>query len=244
MRSCSAALPGPVHPVQVFARDTGFHKPPRRGRFVRQRIPVAIAQDETLGFVQRLSVRRAVEAPVEAASPQVGESLQAAPDQRRRDVGVAAFPHDLVVEHEPVPVLDDADRNAELGLPAGLALGDPPGVLLEDREHLLAVRNLVPPQNAALDLAREAPCVAKKAVDLAQSGLGAGPAGPQRRERSLRPVRDLERGVQIGPDIVRPVPPLLRLVRPALQRFDIAPEMLPLPPSGHAAFAAGPRLST
>ena len=111
-------------------------------------------------IVQRLSVRRTVEAPVEAASPQVRERLQAALDQRHRHVGVAACPHDLVVEHEPVPVLDDADRTAELGLPAGLALGDPPGVLFKDREHLLAVRNLLPPQHAAVDLAREAPCVA------------------------------------------------------------------------------------
>ena len=44
---------GPVHLVQVFAGDTGFDQPPRRRVFVRQRIPVAIARDETLGFVQR-----------------------------------------------------------------------------------------------------------------------------------------------------------------------------------------------
>ena len=58
-------------------------------------------------------------APVEAASPQVGERLPAALHQRNRDVSVAARPHDLVAEHESGPVLDDVDRNAELGLLAG-----------------------------------------------------------------------------------------------------------------------------
>ena len=49
-------------------------------------------------------------------------------------------------EHEPVPVLDEADRNAELRGPAGLACGDPPSVILvRDRRlqligHLLARR--------------------------------------------------------------------------------------------------------
>ena len=127
--------------------------------------------------VQRLPVRRAVETPVEAASPQVRERLQAALDQRRRDVGVAAAPHDLVVEHEPVPVLDDADRNAELGLLAGLALDGPPGVLLEDREHLLAVRNRLPLQHAAVDPVREAPCVAKKTIS---SKAASGQSPPAR----------------------------------------------------------------
>ena len=219
----------------------------REGRFrlalpLGRRFPAFLRQSiQFQQTVQRLPVRRAVEAPVEAASPQFGNRLQAAPDQRRRDVGVAAAPHDLVVEHEPVPVLDDADRNAELGLPAGLALGDPPGVLLEDREHLLAVRNLLPLQHAAVGPVGEPPCVARKAVDLVQSRAGADPAGPQRRKRSLRPVRDPARGGQIGPDVVRPGPPLLRFVRPALQRFDSAPAVLPLPPSGHAGAAAGPR---
>ena len=81
-----------------------------------------------------------------------------------------------MVAHEPAPVLDDADRNAELDFLAGLALDDQPGVLLEDREHLLAVRNLIPLQHAAVDLVGEAPCVAKKTVDLVQSGFGAVPA--------------------------------------------------------------------
>ena len=207
-----------LHPGMLPARR-------REGRFrlalpLGRRFPALLRQSiQFQQTVQRLSVRRTVEAPVETASRRFGKRLQAALDQRRRDVGVAAAPHDLVVEHEPVPVLDDADRNAELDLLAGLALDDPPGVLLEDREHLLAVRNLLPPQHAAVDPVREAPCVAKKAVDLVQGGFGAIPVGPQRRKRSLRPVRDPARGGQIGPDIVRPGPPLLRFVHPALQRF-------------------------
>ena len=95
-------------------------------------------------------------APVETAGPQVGERLPAALEQWNCDVGVAARPRDLVAEREPVPVLDDADRNAELNLLAGLALGDLPGVLLEDREHFHPLRGRLPLKHAAVDLVREA----------------------------------------------------------------------------------------
>ena len=62
-------------------------------------------------IVQLLSVRRAVEASVKAAPAQVGERLPAAPHQRNSDACAAAGPHDLVAEHKPVPVLDDANES-------------------------------------------------------------------------------------------------------------------------------------
>ena len=63
----------------------------------------------------------------------------------------------------------------------------------------------------------------------------------QRRKRSLRLVRDPARGGQARQDILRPGPPLLRFIHPAGQRFDIAPMVPPLLPSGHAEAAASPR---
>ena len=43
--------------------------------------------------------------------PQVGERLPAALDQWNSDVCAAAGQHDPAGEHEPVPVLDDADES-------------------------------------------------------------------------------------------------------------------------------------
>ena len=66
-------------------------------------------------------------------------------------------------------------------------------------------------------------------------------AGLQLRERSLRIFRDPARGGRIRADILRPGPPLLRFVHPAVQRSDIAPTVPPLLPSRHAGAAASPR---
>ena len=40
-----------AHPIQVFVRDTGFDQPLRRGRFVRQRIPIAMRRDERQSLI-------------------------------------------------------------------------------------------------------------------------------------------------------------------------------------------------
>ena len=53
-----------------------------------------------------------------------GTPLVAAFDQLNRDVRVGSLAHDLAAGHEPVPVLDGADRNAELDWRPGLALGN------------------------------------------------------------------------------------------------------------------------
>ena len=45
-------ISGIMHSVQILPRDSGFNQPPHRGRFVRQRVPVAIARDEAIGFVE------------------------------------------------------------------------------------------------------------------------------------------------------------------------------------------------
>ncbi len=85
-----------------------------------------------------------VEAAVEAAGAKVGEPLHRPFDQRRCVAGVAALPHDPVVQDEPVPV--HGDRHAQPMAGPGLALGHPARVRLEDRERLLAVRNRLAPE--------------------------------------------------------------------------------------------------
>ena len=77
-----------------------------------------------------------MDAFVEAADPRRETPLVAAFDQRNRDVRVGALAHDLASEREPVPVFDDANRNAEIHWRPVLAIGNPVGVLLEDRELL------------------------------------------------------------------------------------------------------------
>ena len=181
-----------------------------------------------------------MEAPVEAAPPQVGERLPAALDQRNRDVGVAAGPHDLAAEHEPVPVLDDADRNAELDRLAGLARGDPAGVLLENREHLLPVRNLLLSENAALDLVREAAHMGGEPGDPVRNRLGAARA-LQRLQRALGLAGQRQARLQIGPDGIRTGALQRRRPHGVEQNADRALPMPPLAPSGNAERPAGPR---
>jgi len=66
-------------------------------------------------------------------------------------VHVRALPHRPVMQHEAMPVLRDARRNARPDRGSGPALRDPPGVGPEDREHPLLLRNLPALQQAAVD---------------------------------------------------------------------------------------------
>ena len=170
-------------------------------------------------------IRRRVEAAVEAAGPKVGEPLHRPFNQRRRMAGVAALPHDPAVQDEPALVLDHGDRHAQLLAHAGLALGHPAGVRLEDREHLLAVRDGLAPEQPAPSLLELAARMAKIALELAcqrvlagrqrqlgglrQRRLGApGQAGAQ-RQIPLDPPRMLA----AAPRHAHPVEPLLDLPR-------------------------------
>ena len=96
-----AVQPDPVQTAVLQAVDRRLHSGVlatgrREGRLrlalaLGGRQPALLRQGVRIQqLVQLLAVRRAVEAPVEAAGPQVGERLQAALDQRHRGVGVAA----------------------------------------------------------------------------------------------------------------------------------------------------------
>ena len=62
-------------------------------------------------------------------------------DDRHRNIGIAPFPQNLVVKDELVLVFNHAYGNSELHRTASLALRDPAGVFLENREHFLIVRD-------------------------------------------------------------------------------------------------------
>lgn len=53
--------------------------------------------------------------------------------------------------YESVPVLDDADSQPKLNRHSGLALTDPFGVWLENREDFLRMGNLLPLKNPPRD---------------------------------------------------------------------------------------------
>ncbi len=146
-------------------------------------------------------IRRRVEAAVEAAGPKVGEPLHRPLDQRRRMAGVAALPHDPAVQDEPALVLDHGDRHAQLLAHAGLALGHPAGVRLEDRERLLAVRDGLAPEQPPRNLLELAARMAKIALELARQRVLAGrqrpaPASPRRARPGGRSATNTARPAQ------------------------------------------------
>ena len=108
-------------------------------------------------------VLRTVKAPVEAPRPQIGIPRLGFPDHRRRHV--LALPEDPVVQDELMLVLDESAGHSQFHRRARLALQNPARVLLEDREHLLRVRNRLAPQESAFDLADLAPGMNDQAFD-------------------------------------------------------------------------------
>ena len=244
------AQPHPAEAAVLQAVDRRLHArmPAPRRREVRVGLadPVGGGQPALLRkgvhFQHRVelpAVLRAMEAAVEAAGPQVRERLQASPDQRDRDMRVAARPHDLVVEDEPAAVLDDAHRNPELDGLAGLALGDPPGVLLEDREQLLPVRDRLLLQHPAGDLERQSRHMADQPPDFRQGALRAA-RRPERPERALRLRGQLQRPGQERQDLLRAGAPPGRRVRPPVQLPRRVQVVVALPPAADARGARRP----
>jgi len=92
-----------------------------------------------------------VEAPVETDTPQFRPVPLRGLDHRHRMVHVRPLPHHPVMQDEAMPVLRDAHRNARPDRRSGPALRDPPGMGLEDREHLLLLRNLPALKQPAVD---------------------------------------------------------------------------------------------
>ena len=73
-------------------------------------------------------------------------------DGRHRNIGIAPFPQNLVVKDELELVFNHAYGNSELHRTASLALRDPAGVFLENREHFLIVRDRLAFEKTPLDL--------------------------------------------------------------------------------------------
>ena len=192
--------PDPVQAALLKVVDRRLHRrvaPPRGGEgglglplpVGRGRAAPARQGRDVQKPVKRDPVRRTVEAPVEAADGKVRKRLLAGPDQRLRDVRVAAPPHHRMAEDELVLVLHDADRHAELDRAPRLPLRYPAGVLLEHREHLLPVRDRPAAQQSPVDLADLPSRMAQEASDPGRPGLR-GAAPDELRERGLGPVGD------------------------------------------------------
>ena len=97
-------------------------------------------------------VARRMETPVEARHAQLRMPLLCGLDHRHRMLHVAPLPHHLMVQDEPVLVLDYAHRHPDLHRTAGLALGNPARMRLEDRERLLAMGHRLPLQQPTPNL--------------------------------------------------------------------------------------------
>ncbi len=90
------------------------------------RMPASLGHEHPLPLA--LPVRDAVEATVEADTPQFRTVPLRGLDHRHRMVHVRALPHRLVMQGEAMPVLRDARRNARPDRGSGPALCDPAGM--------------------------------------------------------------------------------------------------------------------
>ncbi len=209
-----------AHPIQAAVLevvDRRFHRrmPAAHLRKLRCRLalPVGPAQTALLrqcGAVQQrvqpAPVVRAVEAPVEARRPQLREVPLCGLDHRHRVVHVGALPHHLVVQHEPELILENAYRNAQLDRRAGLAFGNPAGMRLEEREHLLPVRNPLALEQAALHQVQVLLRLLQEVPDPGRQARVRVLAG-QPGQRLPGAVRELPAQRQVRPDPFRRRPP-------------------------------------
>ena len=107
-------------------------------------------------FIQQLTqislIGRRVKAAVETAGMQVRESLPGFGNHRHRMVGIATVPHDAMLQDKLVLILHHTPRYAEFLQHACLVFGNPAGMRLKDRKHLLVVGNVLTLKQAACDL--------------------------------------------------------------------------------------------
>ena len=89
-------------------------------------------------------------------------------DDRHRNIGIAPFPQNLVVKDELELVFNHAHRNSELHRTASLALRDPAGVFLENRKHLLVVRDRLAFEKTPLHLVYLPACMGNQRLDHAR----------------------------------------------------------------------------
>ena len=186
---------------------------------------------QRVDFEQRVepdTVLRAVEAAVEAHHPQTGEPRLRGLHHRNRVIGVAALPHHLVVQDEAVLVLQDADRHAQLHRTPRLALRDPAGVRLEDREHLLRARDRLAPEKAAVCLV----CLAPRVRGTVFDPNGFPCPHPMRRQLRLRRLRSggkIKAALKVLLDMLRPG--AARHPHPVEQPPHLPRQVFPLPPA-------------
>ena len=116
-------------------------------------------------------IGRAVEALVEAGAYDGGEAPLGPFDERDGDLIIGGLLHHLMGEDEAMLVLHHRHAQPELHRHAGLALDDPLGVALEDREQLLAMGDGLSQQDAAADLVDLALGIAEIEIDLREGSL-------------------------------------------------------------------------
>ena len=116
-----------------------------RGRFalaIGDRVAAFFGQGHQVQTrLQRLAIRRTMEAFIETHTPQRRKARLGAVDHADSTLVVCLFGHDLMMEKETVLVFENADPHAQLDRNAGLAFADPFRVRLEDREDLLVMGN-------------------------------------------------------------------------------------------------------
>ena len=104
-------------------------------------------------FIQQLTqislIGRWVKAAVETAAMQVSESLPGFGNHRHCMVQIVTAPHDAMLQDKLVLVLHHTHRYAEFLRHACLAFGNPAGMRLKDRKHLLVVGNVLTLKQAA-----------------------------------------------------------------------------------------------
>ena len=127
-------------------------------------------------------------------------------------------------------ILQHGHRHSEFHRNPGLALHAPARVLLEDRKHLLFLRDLLAFQQAAVHLVELPPGMLEVRLDPENLG-GSDALLPKRGNRRFRPSDLLPAGVEVRLDRPRTGPP----GPPNLLKEPLQPPapMPPLPPSGH-----------
>lgn len=93
-----------------------------------------------------------VESLVHADTDQLRETFAGLLDHRYDDLIVGGLFHHLVMENETILIFEHAHAQSELHRYTGLALADPLGMRLEDREHFLFMGDRLALEDTPADL--------------------------------------------------------------------------------------------
>ena len=176
---------------------------------------------------------RAPEALVETAALQLRILLLRLLDHSRQQIHVALRPHDAVAQHELLLVFHHAHRHSQLHRRPRLALRAPARERHEHRVDLLRRRNHFAPQDPPLHLIRQRPHQFDQLPCFLHAGLRHA-RSRQRRQRALRPLRQLPRELHIALHVPRVLLVLLRPPHPGKQPLPLLSQLAVLPPPGHS----------